>query len=227
VTEGKAGDSGEKQRLYFGVATMLASLACSVVAAIFELGPMAAWASTLLLAVAMVVYALVTRDAFFSKLLVFGLVVGVGELASDYFGVVTTGTLVYPPVGPFIWVSPAYMPLAWLVLMVQFATLADFATRKWGLLKATLGLMVLGSLNIPLYETLAHRSGFWFYQDTPMLFGTTPWYVILAEMLLSAALPRVVQEVSRRGVGAAVLLGVVQAVWILLTGRLAYTLVGR
>ncbi len=227
MTEGKAGSSGEKQRLYFVLGTMLVSLACSAVSALLELGPVAAWVSTLVLGLAMGAYAMATRDAFFSKLLVFGLVVGFGELSSDYFGVVTTGTLVYPPVGPFLLVSPAYMPVAWMIIMVQLGTLADLATGKWGLLKSTLGLMVLGSLNIPLYETLAHRAGFWLYQDTPMLFGTTPWYVILSEMLLSAALPLVVRGVSRGGVWRAVLLGVAQAAWILLTGIVAYALVGR
>jgi hypothetical protein len=227
VTEGKAGSSGEKQRLYFVLGTMLLSLACSAVSALFELGPVAAWVSTLVLGLAMGVYAGVTRDVFFSRLLVFGLVVGFGELSSDYFGVVTTGTLVYPRVGPFLLVSPAYMPVAWMIIMVQLGTLADLATQKWGLPWSTLGLMVVGSLNIPLYETLAHRAGFWFYQDTPMLFGTTPWYVILSELLLSAALPLVMKGVSRSGLWGAVLLGVAQAAWVLLTGVLAYALVGK
>jgi hypothetical protein len=60
-----------------------------------------------------------------------------------------------------------------------------------------------------------------------MLFGTTPWYVILSELLLSAALPLVMKGVSRSGLWGAVLLGVAQAAWVLLTGVLAYALVGK
>jgi len=206
---------------------MVFSLLASAISALFRLGPWAAWASALLLGTALVGYAVVSRDAFFRRLLVFGAVVGLGELVSDHFAVVTTGTLVYPPVGPFLVASPAYMPLAWMGMMAQLGSLADVATRRWGLARATLGLMVLGGINIPFYETMARRAGFWHYRSTPMIFGATPWYVILGEVLLSAALPLAVSGVSRRGVWGAVLLGVAQAAWTYASSVLAFALVGR
>jgi hypothetical protein len=217
----------DRRRLYFALGMMGLSLVSSGVAALLELGPVAAWVSSLSLGLMMVGYAAWSGDALFRGLLVFGLVVGLGELASDYYAVVTTGTLVYPRVGPFLLATPAYMPVSWMVLLAPLGTVADLATRRWGLVWATVGLMVLGGLNIPLYETLAHRAGFWFYQDTPMLFGVTPWYVILGELLLSAALPLIIRGVSRGDTRAAVLLGVVQAAWMWLSTVIAFTLVGR
>ena len=219
--------TGQKRRLNFVLGTMGFSLLSSVVSALFRLGPVAAWVSAVLVVVALVGDAGVSGDAFFRRLLVFGTVVGFGELLSDRFAVVTTGTLVYPQVGPFLLSSPAYMPLAWIAIMAQLGTLAEAATRKWSLPWATLGLMVVGGVNIPFYETLARRAGFWVYQNTPMIFGATPWYVILGEVLLSATLPLVVRGVLRHGKVGAALLGVAQAAWTYLASVLAYTLVGR
>jgi hypothetical protein len=168
-----------------------------------------------------------TKDAVLGHLLVFGLVAGLGELPSDWFGVVTTQTLVYPPGEPLILVSPAYMPISWMVTMAQLGTLALFAVQQWGLLRASLGMMVLGGINMPTYETLAHHAGWWYYQNTPLLFGTTPYYVILGETLLSAALPALVTRVSASSYGRAVLLGLAQAAWILLTGVFAWWVIDR
>lgn len=206
---------------------MVASLVGSGISSYLALGPKSAFVLTPTLAVSYVVYAAWTRDVFVSRMIVFGLVVGFGELPSDYFGVVVNETLVYPPDEPLIWVSPAYMPLSWMVMMLQLGTVANWLTSKWGLLKTTGALAVLGGLNIPLYETLARHAGWWSYQNTPLLLGMTPYYVILAEVLLSLALPWVVSRVAwSRGV-MLVVLGVAQSVWILLTGMLASWLVNR
>jgi hypothetical protein len=160
-------------------------------------------------------------------MIVFGLVVGFGELPSDYFGVAVNKTLVYPQDEPLIWVSPAYMPLSWMVMMLQLGTVANWLTSKWGLLKTTGALAVLGGINIPLYETLAHNAGWWHYQNTPMFLGLTPYYVILAEVLLSVALPLMVSCVARSRGLMVVVFGVAQSGWILLTGIFASWLVSR
>ncbi|HEX8823444.1 MAG TPA: hypothetical protein VF794_26190 [Archangium sp.] len=205
---------------------MVASLVGSFLASHFQMGPKAAFVLTPALAASFVVYAVRTRDGFVARMILFGLVVGFGELPADYFGVAVNKTLVYPQAEPLIWVSPAYMPLSWMVMMLQLGTVANWLTSKWGLLKTTAALAVLGGLNIPLYETLAHRAGWWSYRNTPMLFGVTPYYVILAEVLLSLALPLVVSHVAQARGPKVVALGVAQSVWLLLTGVFASWLVG-
>jgi hypothetical protein len=206
---------------------MLAALVGSGISSYLALGPKSAFVLTPTLAASYVVYAAWTRDAFVARMIVFGLVVGFGELPADYFGVAVNKTLVYPPDEPLIWVSPAYMPLSWMVMMLQLGTVANWLTSMWGLLKTTGALAVLGGINIPLYEMLAHNAGWWHYQNTPMFLGVTPYYVILAEVLLSLALPLVVSQVAQARGFKLVALGVAQSVWLLLTGVFASWLVSR
>jgi hypothetical protein len=208
-----------------------ASVLFALVAGAGRLGPRSALLFTPLLALAIALHAWRARDAFLGRLLLFGLVVGVGELPADWYGVEGNRTLVYPAGEPQLWASPLYMPLSWAVMMVQLGVAADALTRRFGAPRAAVALAVLGGLNIPFYETLAFHAGWWHYRGTPLLLGITPHYVILAEVLLSAALPWVVSRVARveagpSGLVALVGLGLAQAAWLLVTGVLAYLLVG-
>lgn len=215
-----------KRRFLFISSTMAVSLLFSVAASTWGLGPRFALFITVALAASVAVYAVSARDPLIARLAVFGLVVGLGELPSDWYGVALNKTLVYPPGEPQIWASPVYMPLSWMVTMVQLGVLAAALTPRLGLVGAGVALAVLGGLNMPTYETLAHDAGWWRYRDTPMLFGVTPHYVILAEVLISAALPWMVARVARARGRALVGLGLAQAAWILAAGVFAFWLVG-
>jgi hypothetical protein len=66
-------------------------------------------------------FILVRRDALLGRFIIFGLAVGLTELAADAWLVDYTGTLDYSiGGGPMIWRSPLWMPLAWKVVAVQF-----------------------------------------------------------------------------------------------------------
>ena len=68
-------------------------------------------------------FAVVRRDALLARFLLFGVVVGVTELAADAWLVDYTRTLDYSiGGGPMIWRSPLWMPLAWEVVAVQLDT---------------------------------------------------------------------------------------------------------
>ena len=59
-------------------------------------------------------FAVVRRDALLARFLLFGVVVGLTELAADTWLVDYTCTLDYSiGGGPMIWRSPLWMPLAW------------------------------------------------------------------------------------------------------------------
>ena len=59
-----------------------------------------------------------------------------------------------------------------------------------------------------------------------MLFGVTPYYVILAEALLAMTLPLLAYRAITARPGPVVALGLVQALWIYVAGRIAYALLG-
>lgn len=218
--------NADRQRWTLTLVTLGVSLVGDSVAAIFGLGWTAASLLTAVLLAIYGLYLLVTRDPVIGRLLLFGMVVGFGELPADAFGVTTTSTLVYWPGGPFIWDTPLYMPLSWSTVIAQLGFIGAFLVPRWGARNAAIAMAIFGGINIPVYEFLAKFAHFWYYQNTPMLFGVTPYYVILAEALLSMSLPLLAYRAITARPGQVVALGLVQALWIYVAGRIAYALVG-
>ena len=215
--------------VFFVVGTMAVSLLATGICAWLRLGPTSALVFTPMLALALLIHGLWTQNLLLKRLLVFGMVLGVGELVSDYFCVAINQTLVYPADEPFLWVSPAYMPVAWMVLMVQLGTLADVLMRRFRhRFLVTVLMAVLGGIHIPIFETLANYAGGWSYHNTPLILDTTPTYIVLAEAMLSAVLPWMVSRVkTAQRWWQPLFLGWVQAAWVLASVVLAFWLVGR
>jgi hypothetical protein len=218
--------TADRQRWILTLSTLALSLVGDSISALFGLGWTAASALAAVLLTIYGLYLLVTRDPVIARLTLFGLVVGFGELPADAFGVTTTQTLVYWPGGPFIWDTPLYMPFSWIVVIAQLGFIAAFLVPRIGLGKAMIGMAIFGGINIPIYEFLAKFAHFWYYHNTPLLLGVTPYYVILAEMLLSMSLPLLAYLAIGARPGKVVALGLVQALWIYVAGRIAYALVG-
>lgn len=127
------------------------------------------------------------RDIALLYYVIFGVVAGVAELPTDAWLVKVSDTLIYPPDEPMIWASPAYMPFAWAVVLVQVCVLGDALAVYTGLAAGTLLVALLAGLYIPVFEHLAKDANLWWYRDTPMIFNA-PYYVILAEFLLGLPL---------------------------------------
>lgn len=217
----------DRRRLILIVHTMVYALIAQVVAAIFASGWIATTAVTAGLLGMMIRHAWRERDALLARILVLGLVVGFGELPADHFGVVVTETLVYTPGGPLVWVTPLYMPFGWVVMIVQLGVLAWWLGRRWGAARTCVALALLGGLNIPAHELLAKHADLWHYQNTPMILGAVPVYVILAEALLGLVIPLLLLRVTATTPWRRVaLLGALQALAIYIAGRIAYALVG-
>jgi hypothetical protein len=166
-------------------------------------------------------YLLATRDGLILRLAIFGLIVGFVELYGDAWAVREAG-LSYPPAEPMIWASPLYMPFAYVPAMMQFGYLAWWAAQRWSLLSASLFLGAVGGASMPGYEYLAKSAGFWEYRGVPMLLDTTPYYIILAEVLLAVVLPFALRGLHVGSVTRAALIGVAIGVWFNITGPLSY-----
>ena len=176
------------------------------------------------LAVLLTVYAIVKKEHLLGKLMIMGLVAGILELPIDAW-LVYTETLVYPNLEPMIWESPAYMPVAWMLVLVQMGYLSFILLQWKGMYVAIAGIFLIGASYIPLYEHLALNSEWWYYQNTPMVIGA-PHYIILAEGLLCIAIPPIMYQVSRSTFRVEPLLGIAEAAWMFASTWIAYQILG-
>ena len=217
----------ERRRLRFVLITLAVVASWIVINSFFRTG----WISAVILAfgvaIAYVIYIIRVDDRLLGKFIYFGLVAGFAELLADAWLVAGTKTLFYEHGEPLLIESPVYMPIAWAVILVQIGYLGYYFYLRWGLLAATVLTGVLGGAIIPVYEYSAKGAGWWLYEDAHrMLFGTTPYYIILGEFLLALALPALLVMVKQREFYWALPLGAAMGIWIWIAYFVAFRLVG-
>lgn len=164
--------------------------------------------------------------ALVGRLLLFGLVAGIVELATDAAGQQVAHSLVYPADEPMLWQSPIYMPLSWMVVL---ALLGYIGWRLAGLLPLWLAVALgglVGVLVIPFYEESAWYAGWWRYTTLPRL-GHTPLYVFLFEGAIVAALPLLLRGLERLAPRWVVLRGLLLGGWMPLAAFIAWRLLGQ
>jgi hypothetical protein len=164
------------------------------------------------------------------RLFVVGLMVGVIELFTDAAGERVVHSLSYPPGEPLLWDSPFYMPLAWALVLLQLGYLG---WRLRGLVGARLALWgavllttLAGALLVPYDEEMAYHAGWWQYAPAPRL-GHTPFYVVLFEGAVAAALPLLFFHLEQRRHSYAVAVGLLLGLWMPCAALIAWLLIGR
>ena len=224
-SEGVSLSGSAPGRLPFVLTVSILGVLGSAVSAWLHLGWVSAWVVTLSVALAIVGYAAVMRDAVLGRLILLGSIVGVVEvLGADRWAVVSH-TLVYAPHGPYFIESPGYMPFSWLAATVQFCLLSLWLTGKFGLKKAMVLTAVVGGLNLPMYEQLAKWADWWYYQNVPMILST-PYYVIAGEILIGALFPPVARIALRGSLRTVAITGVLFGLWLWAAGWMAYQFLG-
>lgn len=139
---------------------------------------------------------------------------GVVQLGADHFLVAVTGTLAYPESLPMLLSSPAYMPLAWAIVVTQLGYVAIRLAEVHGRAAAHVVPSIVAMGLIGIYEAGARIAGIWAYVDAPLLMlGHVPAYIVIAEGLMFATLVCFVRRSSPiiGGVGFGVLIGVCYA----------------
>src|SRR4051812_34234303 len=171
---------------------ILTTIAISIAGVtLFSFVPWSDWRTGLLLNIIentiLIGFCIGLRDRLIPHLMLFGFVVGGVELLADAWLVDATRTLDYSlGGGPMIWRSPAWMPLAWEMVAVQFGYLG-LRLSEW---RKGLGLLlngIIGATNIPFYEEMALKVHWWRYTHCRMLLHT-PYYIILGEFLIAICL---------------------------------------
>lgn len=219
-------DPVSRRRWLLVILMSTVGLSLAGLASLLHLGWKVAALSTALEVLMVAGYLLWTKDPLVGRLLVFALVVGFGELPADAFSVLAKGTLVYPAGEPMIWASPLYMPFSWVAVMVQMGFIAWWLPQRMPMGRAILIMALIGASYVPLFEYLAHSADFWFYQHCRMLFGITPYYVILAEALILGALPPLLKGLENRAWPGWLGLGMAESVVVYAGSRIAFALVG-
>ena len=181
---------------------VLATIVINVIAvSLLTLAPWSDWRTGAALNVIdnclLVGFVIVRRDAFLARFLLFGVVVGLTELAADAWLVGYTRTLDYSiGGGPMIWRSPFWMPLAWEVVAVQFGYVGLRLWERFGKI-GLLMIGLLGAVNIPFYEEMARRIHWWQYSGCRMI-SFTPGYIILGELGIAITFALLAKSLRRR-----------------------------
>jgi len=160
------------------------------------------------------------------RLLIVGIVAGICELFTDASGHYIVGSLTYPANEPFLWASPLYMPLSWLVVITQLGYLAWRLQGIYGYRISVPLAGLIGALNIPFYEEMAYRAGWWHYAPVRLLWHT-PLYVLLFEGLVVAALPLLLDGLERRQWKQGIAVGIAIGTWMPFAALFAWFLLGR
>ena len=160
------------------------------------------------------------------RLLLFGLVAGVLELATDAAGEQVARSLVYPLNEPMLWQSPLYMPISWMVVLTLLGYLGWRLAGLLPLWLATALAGLAGMLIIPFYEESAWYAGWWRYTTLPRL-GHTPVYVFAFEGAVVAALPLLLRGLERRSLPVVVIRGLALGVWMPLVAFVTWRLLGQ
>lgn len=171
-------------------------------------------------------FTVVRRDALLARFLLFGVVVGLTELAADAWLVDYTRTLDYSVGGgPMIWRSPLWMPLAWEVVAVQFGYIGLRLLERFG----KIGLLIiglLGAINIPFYEEMARRINWWQYSGCRMI-SYTPWYIILGEFGIAMAFAVLARRLRRGSWPVAIVAGIAGGAAIFVCYAAAFLITDR
>ncbi|MEP3388992.1 MAG: hypothetical protein ABJO02_12440 [Reichenbachiella sp.] len=198
----------------------------SLISSVMNLGPITASIITYSLYGFYWFYAIRYKNPLVLRLVIFGTVAGILELATDHYLVETINSLVYPGKELMIWSSPAYMPFAWSNVILQLGFIGVLLTRRFGILKASLILGLAGGMYIPLYEHLANNAGWWWYKNNTLMVFNAPVYVIVCEALISLSLPILIQNAEEHSLKKTLSLGAIEGIWILVSAFLAFSIAG-
>jgi len=198
----------------------------SAVSSLMELGPITASIITYSLYGFYWYYAIKNKNPLILRLVIFGTIAGVLELATDHYLVDVINSLVYPNKELMVWSSPAYMPFAWSNVLLQLSFIGVLLTRKFGVMKASIILCIAGGMYIPLYEHLANNAGWWWYKNNTLMVFNAPVYVILCEALISLSLPILIQHAENQTIKKTLVLGILGGLWIFISAFLAFSIAG-
>ncbi len=215
----------KKKESVFIIITLIITVATAAISARFHL----TWRSGFMLSFGMygilLWFALVNRDRFLKRLLVFGITAGFIELLADCWLVKSTKTLIYASGEPMIACSPLYMPFAWAVILIQVGYLGWQISNAEKIWVSIIASTLIGFAVIPLFEHWAKNAGWWHYINCKMIYNT-PWYIILGEGLICSVLPVFFRKMHRKNYAFQLMPGIITGLWIWVAYIIAFKITG-
>ncbi len=211
-----------KRLTYLVVFSQIVMMIWSIASSFLATGPFSIFVLTFALFAMFVGYAWFTKNVLLTKLIYFGLVAGIVELAADHYLVSTVDSLVYPKSELMIWSSPLYMPFAWCNVLIQLGYYSLLLSRWKGTVPASIMIAIAGGMYIPIYEHLAKDAGWWFYKLNTKMFMNAPIYVILCEALISFSLPYLLVYATKKSTNTSIGIGLVGGFWIFAAAVISY-----
>ncbi len=210
----------------FIITTMFGTLGFAFLAAKFDWGPVSAFILAFGMFGLIASFANRYQDIFLKRLLIFGVTAGILELIADNWLVNGIKSLVYPAHEPMLWASPAYMPFAWSVVLIQVGYLGYLIAKKHAMIIACVFTLIVGMLFIPAFECLAKYASWWQYVHTDKMIFNTPYYIILGEGLICLMLPIVFIKEWKLKTKGTIISGILMGLWIFAAYYLAYQITG-
>lgn len=162
------------------------------------------------------------RSRWLLNLAVCGIVAGFVELLADAWLVHETKTLLYPSSGPFLFASPAYMPLAWFGMLSGGVALGMALRKRLSRATSTIATALGFGLYVPCYEAFAAHAGWWQYQSSAPSFGPVPTFIVIGEILIGLPLVAVTEFLAHARILVAMICGALLGVWIFASYALAW-----
>jgi uncharacterized protein with NAD-binding domain and iron-sulfur cluster len=217
---------GLREESAFIVTTVLLTFGFAAFDAWLDLGNSSAFLLAWGMFAWLCIYAYKNADVFLQRLLVFGTAAGFTELLADKWLVEGIKSLVYPHHEARLLASPAYMPFAWAVILIQVGYLGYLYSSRKSMFQAIIFSFVIGMLFIPAFECMAKFAHWWHYVDTEKVFLNTPYYIILGEGLICLALPFLFRLQLRLPSWFSLLSGILFGLWIFASYYLARQILG-
>lgn len=213
-----------KKETTFIIATMIVTLSIAILSAIFDWGYTSAYWLAIGMYFLLWTYAILQKDMFLKKLLIFGIAAGLTELIADNWLVNGIQELFYPETELKLWASPNYMPFAWAVVLIQVGYLGYHISNLKNMKLAVLVTFMIGMIFIPIFETCAKYAEWWYYVTSHKTFLNTPDYIILGEGLIAAFLPIIFRKEFSQNYAYAAIFGIMEGFWIYASYYLAYNI---
>lgn len=162
------------------------------------------------------------RSSWLVNVTVLGVVAGFVELIADAWLVHGTQTLVYPQSGPFLFASPAYMPLAWFGMLSACVAFGITLRKRFSLVFSSIAAALAFGVYVPTYEALAAYAGWWHYRHVEWSLGPVPGYIVLGEVLMAVPIVFLTERLMHARTLTAMAYGMGLGWWIFASYALAW-----
>ncbi|MEI6583442.1 MAG: FAD-dependent oxidoreductase [Chitinophagia bacterium] len=165
-------------------------------------------------------------DSFMQRIIVLGTAAGFTELLANNWLIKGLHALNFPDHQPSFFSTPAYMPFAWALILVQIGYVGYIYSFKKSTTKAFILNFSLGILLIAVFNIVAKNAHWWEYAKSEHMLLQTPTFILLGNGLICAVLPFIFRQQLNSSTRISFLIGIGLGLWIFAAYLLSHILLG-